>query len=174
MTRTTSAIVNASATRIIPATSVFISFLLLLLRGPTRAALLDLLLEVRVGQPDVVDPGETHVVNRTLTEPCPVARIGIVAVRCRVVVPTDHVKDRVRRQQRLNIFAVVINNVPTKLVVVDTTQHLLPAIGIDGFHALRLAAVVQVRLKRRDARVFGETREAVRSDVVRAGGDVEI
>src|SRR5258708_5479112 len=116
MARTTSAIVNASATRIIPATSVFITVLLLLLRGPTGAALLDLLLEVRIGQPDVIDPGETHVVNRALTEPRPVARIGIVAVRCGVVVPTDHVKDRVRRQQRLNFFVVVINNVPTELV----------------------------------------------------------
>src|SRR5438552_6967397 len=129
MTRTTSAIVKASATRIVPATAVFINFLLLLLRGPSRAALLDLLLEVRVGQPDVVDPGETHVVDRTLTESRPVAWIGIVAVRGRVIVPADHVKDRVRRQQRLNIFSVVINNVPTELVVVDTTQHLLPAIG---------------------------------------------
>ena len=140
--------------------------------GVLRSA--SLLLELVVVEPDVADPRERHVVDRPLAEAGPVLRIRVVDVVRRVVVPARDLEDRSLRQERRGIVGVVVDDVPAELVAVDAAERLHPAVGIDRLHALRLAAIVQVRLERRDARVLVQARVAFGPDVVDAGREIHV
>src|SRR5437588_1127558 len=70
------------------------------------------------------DPRKAHLVDRALAVADPVARVRVVFVRRRVVVPRGDVNDRPGRQNRRHILRVRIRNVPAELIVADAVERL--------------------------------------------------
>src|SRR5262249_27114710 len=73
-----------------------------------RATLHHLLLELRIAHAQVAAQFEEHVRHGAVTRARPVARIGYVLVRRRIVHVADHVHDRALREKRGRIIRVVI------------------------------------------------------------------
>ena len=92
-------------------------------------------------------------------------------IRVRIVVPGGDVDHRTRGQEGQNIVGVVVGDTPAVLIIAHATERvgsrrtgtrrIRSHVRIDGFHALRLAAHVKVRLKRRDNRGPGKTEVTV-------------
>src|SRR3954470_16013980 len=69
-------------------------------------------------------PREAHFINRALAISNPVARVRVVLVGGRVVVPRGDVNDRSGRQNRRDVVGVRVRDVPAELVVADAVQRL--------------------------------------------------
>src|SRR3984893_17754014 len=121
---------NAGRTRRAPRVSRLVhpTHLRLLVRGALlrTGSGLDPLLEVVLREVSDGDPGEAHLVNGPRTAADPVFRIRIPPVVGRVVVPAGDVDDGARREKGRHVVAIRIRDVPSELIVADTTQSLDP------------------------------------------------
>src|SRR5215204_6233783 len=143
----------AYAARATSATAANVVFLFIRL----RLSRVEPLFVLRIVDVEQADPGEAHLVDRALAVANPVARVRVVLVGRRVVVPRGHVDDRSRRQNRRDFVGVRIGDVPAELVVADAvdrfgarrpgTRRVGADVGVNRFHAHRLAAIVHVRLE---------------------------
>src|SRR5262245_52162629 len=76
-----------------------------------------------VGEVVEAEPGKRHVVDGPLPESDGIGRIGIVFVTRGVVEQRNDVHDRPRRNDRLYIIGVVIDNVPVEFPAIDAADR---------------------------------------------------
>jgi len=77
-------------------------------------------------------------------------------------------------RRRLHFVRVVCRRRATELIVVHASSAAPPSRPVDGLDALRLAAIVQVRLERRDAPRSRQPRVAIRADFVHSRRKIEV
>src|SRR5260221_288663 len=85
-------------------------------------------------------PREAHLVDRPLAVADPIARVRVVLVRRRIVVPGGDVNDRPCRQNRRDLVGVRVRDVPAELIV----AHAAEGLGARGGRARGIGADVRV------------------------------
>ena len=133
----------------------------------------DFLVEVVVAHVGDVDPRVGHLVDRAIAPANPLSRVGVALLGGRVVVPRGDLQDRALRKQRRVVVLEHVVVHPVELEVRDIAQHLLLAVGQDGFDHHRLAAQVHVRLEVLDPAGLAHDVEVL-ADVDGVRGDVEV
>src|SRR5438093_13786950 len=87
-----------------------------------RLSLFDEPVKFCVVQVNNVEPDLEHVINAPLSEPRPYGGVRIVRIRGCVVMDTDHVQHRARRQQGRGLVRIDVVDVPVEIEMIYGAQ----------------------------------------------------
>src|SRR5262249_37649031 len=102
-----------------------------------------------------------HLINRSIAISNPLVWIGIIWIRCGVVVPGGHPYHRAFGQYRSRFLSIYIVVHPIEIESVDVAEYLDRAVRQDRFYAHCFSTQVHVRLEVLEARWLFQYDEAL-------------